>query len=210
MQPTNEPTGETEMNRGLIKAYLLYSVAVAFRIAAWHADDVVKQASAASDFLIGVFGPVPGADGDTVDVTRSGIVPVEYGTTVTRGQRLTTDSVGRAVPATDQVYTKVISGGSAGNLTVTGIKTTDTLVSVVQANIVADTGTSASGNKVDTIADLTSEFTISAADTINNTGHTDTTSDKLIVTFQRKDITIGRAEIDGLVGDVGLVMLGAA
>lgn len=57
--------------------------------------------------------------------------------------------------------TRVIAGGAAGNLTVTGIKPTDTLM-VVQS--VAAAG-----------ANLASEFTITAVDTVNNTGGTNTT-----------------------------------
>lgn len=64
----------------------------------------------------------------------------------------------------------LIAGGSAGNHTVTGIATTDTLVSVIH-------------NTAGTLADLTSEFTISAADTINNSAGTDTTGDQLLVTY---------------------------
>lgn len=81
------------------------------------------------------------------------------------------------------VRAKVIAGGAAGNLTVTGVKATDDLIAVVQFNIVADTGTSATGDKVDNVVDLTSEFTITADNTINNTGGTATTSDKLLVMY---------------------------
>lgn len=69
----------------------------------------------------------------------------------------------------------VIAGGSAGNLTVTGIKTRDKLVSVLRADITT-------GNVTD-VTNITSEFSITAADTINNTGGTDTTGDKLIVSY---------------------------
>jgi len=55
----------------------------------------------------------------------------------------------------------VIAGGAAGDLTVTGIKTSDTLKLVQRVD--------AAG------ANLASEFTITAADTVNNTGGTDTT-----------------------------------
>lgn len=71
---------------------------------------------------------------------------------------------------------KVVTGGAAGNFTVTGIATADELVSVVRLN---RDGTAAN---ID-IADITSEFTISAADTINNTGGTNTTGDSLLVTY---------------------------
>lgn len=71
---------------------------------------------------------------------------------------------GRWVPTT---FTKtVIAGGAAGNHTVTGILTTDILLAVIDLT---------------TEADLTSEFTITATDTINNGGGTDTTGDNLLV-----------------------------
>lgn len=75
----------------------------------------------------------------------------------------------------------IISGGSAGALTLTGIATGDLILSVLQFNIVADTGSSATGNKVDTVADLTSEFSIAGADSITNASGTATTGDKLLV-----------------------------
>ncbi len=67
----------------------------------------------------------------------------------------------------------LIAGGAAGNFTVTGIKTTDTLNMVLQFVGAATT--------VTTVADLTSEFTISALNTINNTSGTPSTGDKLLV-----------------------------
>lgn len=69
----------------------------------------------------------------------------------------------------------VIAGGSAGPLTVTGIKTRDKLVSVLRAV--------GAGVDVTDVTDLTSEFSITAADTINNTGGTATTGSKLIVSY---------------------------
>jgi hypothetical protein len=62
-----------------------------------------------------------------------------------------------------------IAGGSAGDHTVTGITTADKLISVI--------------NLADGV-DLTSEFSITAADTINNAAGTDTTSDQVQVTYQ--------------------------
>lgn len=73
------------------------------------------------------------------------------------------------------VQVKLISGGAAGDHTVQGITTSDTLVSVIY--VVYDSGT------VVDVSDLTSEFTISAADTINNAEGTNTTGGKLLVIF---------------------------
>lgn len=68
----------------------------------------------------------------------------------------------------------LIAGGAAGDHTVTGIKASDELVSVLHYT----TGAA--------LADLTSEFSITAADTINNTGGTATSSDQLWVTWLDK------------------------
>lgn len=73
------------------------------------------------------------------------------------------------------IVQKLINGGAAGNHTVTGIATADALISVFH---LPDAGA------IDAMADLTSEFTISAANTINNTGGTATTNGKLLVTYQ--------------------------
>jgi hypothetical protein len=77
--------------------------------------------------------------------------------------------------ATGAVKATLIAGGAAGDHTVSGISTGDHLVAVLQVD-----ATDAS----ETYADLTSEFTISAADTINNTGGTDTTGCGLLVVWE--------------------------
>lgn len=69
----------------------------------------------------------------------------------------------------------VVAGGAAGDFTVTGISTTDQLVSVLYF-----TG---AGTDITDLSDLTGEFSISAADTINNTGGTATTGGKLVVIY---------------------------
>lgn len=63
-----------------------------------------------------------------------------------------------------------IAGGAAGDLTVAGIKTTDRLIAVVTV--------SAAG------ANLASEFTITAANTINNNGGTSTATKTVLVVWQ--------------------------
>lgn len=76
--------------------------------------------------------------------------------------------------ARDAFRQTIIAGGSAGNHTVSGIAAGDTLVSVLHLDM---TDASEAG------ADLTSEFSITAANTINNTGETDTTGGFLVVTY---------------------------
>lgn len=66
----------------------------------------------------------------------------------------------------------LIVGGAAGNLTVTGIKTSHRLVLVAK---IVDAGQA--------YADLTSEFSITSANTINNTGGTATTSAHVVVVW---------------------------
>jgi len=73
------------------------------------------------------------------------------------------------------VKATLIAGGAAGDHTVTGITTDDNLVAVLQID-----ATDAS----ETYADLTAEFSISAADTINNAGGTDTTGSGLLVVYE--------------------------
>ena len=64
----------------------------------------------------------------------------------------------------------IIAGGAAGNHTATGIAVNDALVYVYMQN-----GTSG------LLTDITSEFTITAADTINNAGGTNSTNNFLVV-----------------------------
>ncbi|NCJ06678.1 DUF2190 family protein [Synechococcales cyanobacterium C] len=61
-------------------------------------DDLVVQAAAATDALLGVV-ELGAATGERVDVITHGIAEVEYGGTVTRGALLTSDTSGRAVAA---------------------------------------------------------------------------------------------------------------
>lgn len=122
------------------------------------------------------------------DVTTSPIEGAIFlGTVLDSGSRMRLN-VGGRVPAgltgdlvsPLEIKTAVVAGGVAGNITVTGIATEDTLVSVIRF-----TG---GGVDVTDVEDLTSEFTITAADTINNTGGTNTTGDKLLVIYVDKSL----------------------
>lgn len=75
------------------------------------------------------------------------------------------------------IRSAVIAGSAAGNLTVTGIAVGDYLVGVIRLN------RDATAANIDLSA-ITSEFTISAANTINNAGGTNTTGDALLVLWQ--------------------------
>ena len=76
---------------------------------------------------------------------------------------------------TNPIKVALIDGGAAGNHTVAGIKITDELISVLEQH-----GTSG------ILTDLTTEFSIKKADTIDNTGGTATSSDKLLVLYLSK------------------------
>ncbi len=82
----------------------------------------------------------------------------------------------------------VVAGGAAGNLTITGIKVGDVLKSVIGFIL-----TEAAPNGI-TILNLTSEFTITAANTIDNTGGTASTAGMLFVTYIRQDPRGGRLD----------------
>jgi hypothetical protein len=73
----------------------------------------------------------------------------------------------------------VVTGAAAGDVTVTGIATTDTLVSVLVFTTAAS---------IASLADLTAEFTITATDTINNAAGTSTANNRLIVTVDRPNV----------------------
>jgi hypothetical protein len=63
------------------------------------ADNVVLMAALYSDALCGITGALATDSGKTCDIHKVGLVPVEYGDVVTRGQALTSDDQGRAIPA---------------------------------------------------------------------------------------------------------------
>ena len=74
-------------------------------------------------------------------------------------------------------FTFFAVGGAAGDLTATGVKSTDKLL-LVQA-LVLDTGAP------NAVSDLTSEFSITANNTVNNSGGTATTGAFVAVTVAR-------------------------
>lgn len=70
------------------------------------------------------------------------------------------------------LHVDLVAGAVAGNHTVTGIAVGDEIVFVGHFSTLA---------AIATLADLTSEFTVDSADTIDNTAGTDTSSDQLQV-----------------------------
>lgn len=191
--------------RGLIQTKYAGGAVANRRIVAFgSADNTAIQATASTNKFLGVSDLPLGASaatGEPFDVIRCDIAEVDYGGTITRGDRLTADSNGKAVSA-EALFgekTAVINGGSAGNLTVTGITTSDVLTAVLYYPV--------SGGNVTGVTNLTSEFTITAADTINNTGGTATTGGRVEVRYRRRVSVIGTAEVSGVSGDVGSVYI---
>ncbi len=64
------------------------------------ADGVAIQAADGSARLLGVSTDIDSDSGEVVDAVRTGLAPVLYGGTITRGDPLTADSTGRAIAAT--------------------------------------------------------------------------------------------------------------
>lgn len=91
---------------------------------------------------------------------------------VASGGRIEWETGGEFVPPTGWLKVTLVAGGSAGNHTVTGIEVGDEIVFVGHFSTAA---------AIATLGDLTAEFSVTAADTINNTSGTDTSSDQLQV-----------------------------
>lgn len=110
-------------NEILVKSFVPEAAIAGYRIVKFgSADNAMVQASAASDESIGVSSFVGGdpSNGDsTVDVVLLGIAEVELGDTVTRGQALTADAQGRAIPATsegERIIGNAMNSGVVGDI----------------------------------------------------------------------------------------------
>ena len=88
-----------------------------------------------------------------------------------------------SISALPRLQFRIIAGGAAGNLTCTGIATKDKLYYVGGFSAVYNSGA------IDTLTalNLTSEFTIAAANTINNTSGTASTGGLLLVVWYAPD-----------------------
>ncbi|WOF75320.1 DUF2190 family protein [Parvibaculaceae bacterium PLY_AMNH_Bact1] len=88
------------MNPGLTKNYIAVGALQKYRIAKHDtADGQVSLADGSAAALMGVTHELDTADGERIDVHRTGLVEVEYGGTVAKGDPLTSDATGRAVVA---------------------------------------------------------------------------------------------------------------
>lgn len=101
-------------------------------------------------------------------------------------QRPSDDDLVAAIKELQRLSFSVVAGNTATtNIAVTGIATEDTIVAVLRADVAADTGTSATGNKVQALSAVTSEASITSAGNIQ-LSTTDTTGDTLIVVWFNK------------------------
>jgi hypothetical protein len=87
-------------NEGLQKTLVAGAAVTKNRILKFGADDLTAiHAAGSTDLLMGVSDNLGAASAEPFDVIIDGLALVEYGGTVTRGDLLTADSVGRAIAA---------------------------------------------------------------------------------------------------------------
>jgi hypothetical protein len=110
-------------NPGLIKAYDAPTSIEPFRIVKYGAaEGQAEQAAGAGEALFGVCDDLGGVEGARADVVETGVCEVEYGAAVTRGDLLTADAQGRAVPAapasgaTARIIGEAKIDGAAGDI----------------------------------------------------------------------------------------------
>lgn len=94
------------------------AIGTAYTIAKFGADDnTASVAAAASDCLIGIFQHTTDNAGESARIMMSGISRIVLGGTVTRGDRLTSDSAGKAVTATRHTHIENTAGTYTQNAT---------------------------------------------------------------------------------------------
>lgn len=101
-------------NPGLIKTYTAEGAIAARRfVVHGSADRLAVQASDGSAAIMGVTERLAVADGERVDVIKTGLAEIEYGGAVTRGDPLTADASGKAVKANPAAGVNAHIGGWA-------------------------------------------------------------------------------------------------
>ena len=108
-------------------------------------------------------------------IASGAVTEAKLGTGAVTATKIGAGAVTKAKLGTGFIKVALVAGGAAGNITVTGIATADALITVLHLP---------NAGAIDDMADLTAEFTISATNTINNTGGTATTDGKLLVLYQ--------------------------
>lgn len=81
----------------------------------------------------------------------------------------------------------LVAGAAAGDVTVTGIQKNDQLVQVLVVGLTDGTPNTFSGH-----ADLTSEFSVTADDTINNAGGTSSAAKLVLVVWAATAAALGQ------------------
>lgn len=118
--------------------------------------------------------PVYLSDTDGTLADSPGTIPMVIGRVVPAFGQTTADKLLYVDVPTIRPDLRVtlVAGGAAGNITVSGIAVGDEIISVLLFETAA---------AIATVSDLTAEFSITAANTINNTGGTATSNDQLMV-----------------------------
>lgn len=111
----------------------------------------------------------------TLEVIESGSPP--------RGRDLS-----QAIVELQNLTFSVVAGAAAdANIALTGLSyANDTIKSVLRFDVAVDTGTSATGNKVQSVTDLTAEVQAGSTDATFQLGTTDTSGDTLLVIWYNK------------------------
>ena len=91
-----------------------------------------------------------------------------------------------SINAKTPIKFRFVAGAAAGNITVTGIKKDDEIVAVIAFGLTEGTPNTFSG-----FVDITSEFTATATDTINNVGGTSTANKMVMVVWMQTANALG-------------------
>ena len=112
-------------NPGMTKSLVAEAVVLPYRVVKFGAaDGQVIQSAAATDALIGVADNLgQNTAGSRVDVIMGDIAEAEAGAAITRGAILTSDSVGRVIPAAPAagvnnriIGMALVAAGAAGEI----------------------------------------------------------------------------------------------
>lgn len=99
--------------RLIVKTFTAAAAVAAYRLVAMASDTTVQQGAASTDLLIGVSHELPAVSGERLDVALQGIVEVEFGGTVPRGTKITSDASGKAIAAAPAAGVKAQIAGIA-------------------------------------------------------------------------------------------------
>lgn len=186
----------------LSKNYKAGAGVTKYRIAKHGAADYEALLAAAStDALMGVFTELDQDSGGRVDVYRAGLADVEYGGAVKRGDMLTSDASGRAVSLSADISAITKANPGAVTATAHGFASGDRVVISGVAGMTQVNG-------------VVYTITVSDADTftigVDSSGFGTYTSGgraTKIAAAAGALRTIGEAEVSGVLGDIGSVLI---